>query len=73
VARLANDPATQSLTIPDATRVLWSRGGSAPEVGDVVFELSLDHGATWTPLGSGARVGVTANWERTGLSLGAGA
>jgi uncharacterized delta-60 repeat protein len=73
IARLANDSATQSLTIPDATRVLWSRAGSAPEVSDVVFEQSLDNGATWTLLGAGARIGVTADWQRTGLSLGAGA
>jgi len=72
IASLANDPATQSLTIPDPTRVLWSRAGSAPEVSDVVFEQSLDGGATWTLLGAGARIGVTADWELTGLSLGAG-
>jgi uncharacterized delta-60 repeat protein len=71
-ARLVNDPATQSLTIPDPTRVLWIRGGSAPEVSDVVFEQSLDGGVTWTLLGAGARIGVTADWERTGLSLDAG-
>jgi len=72
VARLANDPATQSLTIPDSTRVLWIRGGSAPEVSDVVFEQSLDGGVTWTLLGAGARIGVSSDWERTGLSLDAG-
>jgi uncharacterized delta-60 repeat protein len=73
IARLANDPASQSLTIPDATRVRWSRGGAAPEVVDVVFEQNLDNGATWSPLGAGTRIGVTADWELTGLSLSAGA
>jgi hypothetical protein len=29
----------------------------------------MDGGATWTPLGMGARVGTTANWSLTGLSL----
>jgi hypothetical protein len=72
IARLANDPATHNLTIPDPTRVLWSRGGSASEVGDVVFEQSLDGGVTWTLLGAGVRIGVSSDWQRTGLSLGAG-
>jgi uncharacterized delta-60 repeat protein len=73
IARLANDPATQNLTTPDATRVRWSRGGTAPEVGNVVFEQSLDNGESWSLLGIGARVGVTSAWELTGLSLSAGA
>jgi len=72
VARLTNDPATQSLAIPDATRVRWSRTGSTPAVRDVVFEQSVDDGATWTLLGTGARIGITADWELTGLSLAVG-
>jgi uncharacterized delta-60 repeat protein len=73
IARVGNDPATQSLTIPDATQVLWTRGGSAPEVSDVVFESSTDNGASWSLLGAGTRMGSSANWQLTGLSLGAGA
>jgi len=69
IARLANDSVSQSLTIPDATRLQWSRGGAAPEVVDVVFEQSLDNGATWSLLGAGSRIGVSADWELTGLSL----
>jgi uncharacterized delta-60 repeat protein len=73
-ARLENDPATQSLTVPSASEVLWTRGGSSPECSVVTFELSTDGGATWTPLGPdpyglGTRVGTTANWQLTGLSL----
>ena len=68
IARLVNDPAMQNLTIPDATRVLWSRSGSAPELGDVVFEQSLDNGATWSLLGAGERVAGTAHWAVTGLN-----
>jgi uncharacterized delta-60 repeat protein len=69
VARLANDPAPQTVGVPDATQALWSRGGSAPEVSQVTFELSTDGGTVWTPLGVGSRVETTANWQCTGLSL----
>ena len=68
-ARLFNDPATQTLSAPDATQVAWNRGGSSPEVSQVTFEKSTDGGATWTPLGNGTRIGTTPNWQLTGLSL----
>ena len=45
----------------------WFRGGAAPEVEQVTFEVSTDAGATWTPLGSGAR--IAGGWELSGLSL----
>jgi len=67
--RLQNDPATQTLTAPDATQILWQRGGAAPELSQVTFELSTSGGASWTPLGAGARIGTSANWQITGLSL----
>jgi uncharacterized delta-60 repeat protein len=69
IARLANDPAPQTVSVPDATQALWSRSGSAPEVSQVTFELSTDGGTVWTPLGAGTRVGTTANWQRSGLSI----
>ncbi len=69
VARLLNDPATQTLNAPDATKLNWIRGGSSPEVSQVAFEKSTDSGATWTPLGSGTRIGTTPNWQLTGISL----
>ncbi|GAA5148204.1 hypothetical protein GCM10023213_44010 [Prosthecobacter algae] len=67
VARLHNGPATESLTVPDATRVLWERGGTAPEALDVYFECSTDEGETWTWLGQGSY--ITSGWELTGLNL----
>jgi uncharacterized delta-60 repeat protein len=73
VARLINDTAPQSLSSPDATQVLWSRSGAAAEISAVTFESSTDNGATWILLGAGARVGSSANWQLTGLSLGADA
>ncbi len=67
LARLTNDAATQSLSAPDGTRVQWLRGGSAPEAGQVTFELSSNSGVTWSQLGPGTR--IPAGWELTGLSL----
>ena len=66
-ASLYNDPSTQMLSVPDTSRVAWSRGGAGPEVEQVTFELSTDGGASWTPLGAGTH--VTGGWEKTGLSL----
>lgn len=67
LARLANDAATQSLTVPDASTVQWLRGGASPEVSPVIFEVSIDGGTTWAPLGTGAR--VAGGWRLTGLHL----
>lgn len=67
VARMFNDPATHSLTVPSASRVEWLRGGSAPETTQVIFDVSTDHGETYSPLGFGTR--ISGGWELTGLSL----
>ena len=67
LARLANDAGTQTLALPDDTRVRWLRSGATPEVDQVTFEVSTDGGANWTLLGSGAR--ISGGWELIGLSL----
>ena len=67
IARLLNEPATQTLIVVNATQVQWLRGGTAPEVEPVTFEVSTDSGATWTALGNGAR--ISGGWSKTGLSL----
>lgn len=69
LARLNNSAALQPLTSPDETQVRWQRAGSAPEVSEVSFEMSIDDGMNWTPLGAGSRVGTTADWRLTGLTL----
>ena len=72
IARLDNDLATQALSITEGTQALWSRGGSAPELTRATFEVSTDGAATWgTPI-AGTRLGTSANWQATGLSLPAG-
>ncbi|MCB1077937.1 MAG: delta-60 repeat domain-containing protein, partial [Verrucomicrobiae bacterium] len=68
-ARLQNDPALQMLEIPSGSQVSWLRGGAGPELSRASFDLSTDGGTTWTPLGEAARVGSTADWELTNLSL----
>jgi uncharacterized delta-60 repeat protein len=67
MARLYNSGASQTLSVPDSTRVLWLRNGGAPEVNSVTFESSTDGGVTWTALGNGTR--IPGGWQLTGLSL----
>ncbi len=66
LARLTNDPATQTLSTPDATQINWTRGGAAPGTSLVSFESSAD-GVAWTTLGNGTRTGNT--WHLSGLNL----
>jgi uncharacterized delta-60 repeat protein len=66
-ARVLNDPAVQTLVAPDLTRLQWLRGGTAPEVGQVTFELSNDGGVTWTAAGAGAR--ISTGWEVSGVAM----
>jgi uncharacterized delta-60 repeat protein len=67
VARLINDAAPQTLRVFGRDLLQWSRAGSAPEVGRVTFELSVNGGADWSLLGPGTR--TDGGWERRGLAL----
>ena len=69
LARLENDTASQVVSVPHASRVIWNRSGAAPEVSHVTFEGSTDGGVSWNFLGRGTRIGTTANWALSGLSL----
>ena len=69
LALLVNEPATQTLTVVDRSTVRWTRGGAAPSVARVSFDVSVDAGSTWISLGAGSRVGTTADWQLSGLSL----
>lgn len=73
IARVVNGAAADTLTVPDQTQVLWTRGGAAPELVAVTLDYSVDNGTTWTSLGSCSRVGTSANWQATGLTLPTGA
>ncbi|MBL9146946.1 MAG: choice-of-anchor D domain-containing protein [Verrucomicrobiaceae bacterium] len=63
---LNNVTGSQSLQI-EAQRVTWSRTGSTPEISQPVFELSINGGASWSALGTPAR--VASGWQLNGLSL----
>ena len=67
LARLNNDPATQSLNILNSGQVQWLRSGSGPEVSPVTFELSTNGGTIWSVLGNGTR--ITGGWQLSGLTL----
>jgi uncharacterized delta-60 repeat protein len=69
-ARLSESSgASQSLAVStNFNTATWSRGGSAPEISQVQFQVSTD-AANWTNLGAGSRVGSTSNWQITGVSL----
>ena len=67
LARLLNDPASQTLTVVDASHLEWQRGGSAAETAQVAFQNSTDGGATWKVLGTGVR--VPGGWHLTAARL----
>ncbi len=66
-ALLGNEAAAGSLEVYGLERVEWLRGGGAPEVGRVEFEVTNDGGATWTLLGAGTR--IAGGWELDELAL----
>lgn len=68
-AVLENDAATQVLSVPDATQIIWTRGGAAPEFSRVTFEVSTDEGKTWGNPIPAARIATTSNWKVVGLTL----
>jgi len=66
IGRLNNtEPAIQDLT-RDGTTVRWRRGGTTPEVSEVVFEHTQD-GLNWSRLGDGTR--VVGGWELGGVPV----
>ena len=73
LARLAvgNAAAAQLISASsNRTTLTWTRTGGGAELSAARFEISTD-AITWTLLGAATRVGVTSNWQLTGLSLAA--
>ena len=54
IARLSNDTAALSTLTVTKTTITLTRDGSAPQFSRVIFEQSLDNGATYTTLGTAA-------------------
>ncbi|HWB03718.1 MAG TPA: choice-of-anchor D domain-containing protein [Verrucomicrobiales bacterium] len=71
LVRLNNEPSVSILSREGNTAVRWMRGGTAPEVSDVSFEINTTGGNSgndpWTLLGFGTR--IPGGWELTGLNL----
>lgn len=67
LARLVIEPATQTLNVESATRVVWQRGGASIEAQAVSFEASNDGGSSYTSLGQGTR--ISGGWELSGINL----
>jgi len=66
IGRLNNtDPAWQSLSYSNTT-VVWSRGGTSPEVWRTTFESSAN-GTNWVLLGGGTR--ANGDWQFTAAAL----
>lgn len=69
LARLYNDNDSTSsvLSVISASHVQWLRGGTLPEVTQVVFRYYPTGSATAVTLGQGER--IDGGWELTGISL----
>lgn len=66
IMRLHNDPASMSLAVVSASRVVWQRGGSKPETEYVTVE--IDTGSGYTAIG-GTTARIPGGWEVSGLAL----
>jgi uncharacterized delta-60 repeat protein len=64
IARLTNAPATETIS-RDASSITWMRGGTAPEVSRVTFDVFTNAGVY--ARFNGAR--IPGGWQATGLNL----
>ncbi len=72
--RLGNGSASQSFEVPSTSSIIWRRSGAAPEVTNVTFEVRPTGSSAWIKVGSGTRIGSSADWRVDGIKLpGAGA
>jgi len=55
------------LTSPDPSSVQWQLTGTFAELSQVTFEVSIDGGTVWSPLGTPQR--VNGSWMSEGLGL----
>ena len=67
LARLHNNPASNTLAITNISQLTWQRGGTSAETPETWFDVSSDGGQSWLALGSGTR--VNGGWELNGTEL----
>ena len=67
MARLTNDLATQTLTVPTPSLAQWMRSGTTPEIAYATFEVSTNGGTNYTSLGLGSR--IAGGWQCTNLNV----
>ncbi|MCB1202983.1 MAG: hypothetical protein KDN18_01900 [Verrucomicrobiae bacterium] len=67
LVRFGNEATTESFAIEGRSSATWLRGGSAPLVPGVVFEVSSDSGQSWSELGEGEA--IAGGWQIDGLTL----
>lgn len=65
IARLLTYNASSTLSVTGVDQIRWLRGGTAPEVDQVIFDYW--NGGTWTSAGSPVR--ITGGWQASGLTL----
>jgi uncharacterized delta-60 repeat protein len=65
--RLSSEPGVSSLAPQGRTALRWMRGGPAPEVSDVSFEVNTPGDPAWQHLGFASR--IPGGWELSGLTL----
>lgn len=67
LVRMENEPATSTLAVTSTSRMVWLRGGSAPELTQVRFEFSSNGGASFNEFGTVHP--IPGGWELTGQNL----
>jgi uncharacterized delta-60 repeat protein len=72
LARLNNDGSASESLDSSQSSVTWLRSGAIPDFTRVIFERSMDGGATYVLLGEGERVNQTSSWHLTGQNLSVG-
>jgi uncharacterized delta-60 repeat protein len=69
LGRVTNtDAAPQQLAVTSLWHGLsWTRSGVGPELSRVVFDVSMDGGSIYTPLGDGSR--IAGGWQLTNVTI----
>ena len=61
LARLGSDAVSQALTVPNPASIQWLRSGALPEASETYFEVSVNGGTSYSPVGYGTR--ISGGWQ----------